>query len=55
MCQINDTFFENLTEEKMEEILARIEKEKPDLRYSTVRDDMAEGLKGCPKSELSKG
>ena len=55
MCQINDTFFENLTEEKIEQILSRIEKEKPDLRYSTVRDDMAEGLPGCPKSELTKG
>lgn len=53
MVQINDTFFENLTEEKIEEILARIEREKPDLRYSTVRDDMAEGLKGCPKSQLT--
>ena len=54
MVQINDTFFENLTEEKIEKILTRIEKEKPDLRYSTVRDDMAEGLKGCPKSEIIK-
>ncbi len=53
MVQINDTFFENLTEQKMEEILARIEREKPDLRYSTVRDDMAEGLKGFPKSQLT--
>ena len=53
MVQINDTFFENLTEEKIEELLARIESEKPDLRYSTVRDDMAEGLKGCPKSQLT--
>ncbi len=52
MCQINDVFFENLTDEKLDQIVARIEKEKPDLRYSTVRDELGAGLAGCPKSEI---
>ena len=52
MCQINDVFFENLTDEKLDQIVARIVKEKPDLRYSTVRDELGAGLAGCPKSEI---
>jgi NADH-quinone oxidoreductase E subunit len=41
VCQINDTYFENLTVDKLEAILVRIEKEKPDLSISTLRDGMA--------------
>lgn len=52
MCQINDCFFENLTPEKLEQILKRIETEKPDLRFSTVNDKLGEGLKGHTKSEV---
>ena len=52
MCEINDTFFENLTPEKLDEILDRIGKEKPDLRFSTVRDALGEGLPGRTKSEV---
>ena len=52
MCQINDVFFENLTESKLETIIARIDKERPDLRFSTVRDELGAGLSGCPKSEI---
>ncbi len=52
MCQINDVFFENLTEERLDQIVARIEEEKPDLRYSTVKDELGAGLAGCPKSEI---
>jgi NADH-quinone oxidoreductase subunit E len=52
MCQINDCFFENLTEEKLETIISRIEKEKPDLRFSTINDKLGEGLKGQTKSEV---
>jgi len=52
MCQINDTFFENLTDEKLEDILGRIQKELPDLRFSTIKDTLGEGLKGSPKSEI---
>lgn len=52
MCQINDVFFENLTDEKLDQLVARIEKEKPDLRYSTVKDELGAGLAGCPKSEI---
>lgn len=54
MCQINDTFFENLTDEKLDTLVARIEKEQPDLRYSTVKDEIGAGLAGCPKSEIIK-
>lgn len=52
MCQVNDVFFENLSEEKLGEIIARIEKEKPDLRFSTIRDELGAGLARCPKSEI---
>jgi NADH-quinone oxidoreductase E subunit len=52
MCQINDVFFENLTDEKLDGIVARIEKEQPDLRYSTIKDELGAGLTGCPKSEI---
>lgn len=54
MCQINDTFFENLTDEKLDTLVARIEKEQPDLRYSTMKDEIGAGLAGCPKSEIIK-
>ena len=52
MVEINDTYFENLTVEKLDHILDRIENEQPDLRYSTVREDLGAGLNGLPKSEV---
>lgn len=52
MCQINDVFFENLSEERLDALLARIEREKPDLRLSTIKDELGAGLSGCPKSEV---
>lgn len=52
MCEINDHFFENLTVEKLEGILERIDKENPDLRFSSVNDKLGAGLKGYTKSEI---
>lgn len=52
LCEVNDHYFENLTPEKLEAIIQRIEKEKPDLRLSTKEDRLGEGLKGYPKSEV---
>jgi NADH-quinone oxidoreductase E subunit len=52
MCQINDVFFENLSEERLETIITRLEKESPDLRLSTVRDELGAGLSGFSKSEI---
>ncbi|MFM1847629.1 MAG: hypothetical protein RL417_1103 [Pseudomonadota bacterium] len=52
MCEINDTFFENLTPEKLDQILDQIGQERPDLRFSTLRDSLGEGLKGRTKSEV---
>lgn len=52
MCEINDTFFENLTPEKLDKILDQIKAVQPDLRFSTVRDALGEGIKGRTKSEL---
>jgi len=52
MVQINDIFFENLTPEKLGQVMDRIEKEKPDLRYSTVREDLGAGFPDLPKSEV---
>lgn len=52
MCQINDTYFENLTNEELKTILDKIEQEKPDLKLSTLTGKMGEGLKGYDKSAL---
>jgi NADH-quinone oxidoreductase subunit E len=52
MCEINDCYFENLNVEKLDQLLNRIEREKPDLRFSAVRDSLGEGLKGHPLSEV---
>lgn len=52
MCEINDTYFENLTLQKLEEIMKRIEKEKPDLSFSSLNDELGAGLKGYTKSEV---
>ena len=52
MMQINDVFFEHLTEAKLLEILERIEKEEPNLRYSTVRESLGKGLPDLPRSEI---
>jgi len=51
MVQINDVFFENLTAEKLDLIMDRIEKEKPDLRYSTLREELGGGLADLPRTE----
>ena len=52
MVEINDTYFENLTPEKLRAVIDRIERENPDLRYSSVTEDLGEGLKDLPKSEV---
>ena len=52
MVQINDVFFENLTPEKLEALMDRIEREQPDLRYSTVREDLGGGMPDRPRSEV---
>lgn len=52
MCEINDCYFENLTPERMEEIINRIDAEEPNLRLSTLDDKLGEGLKDWPKSEV---
>lgn len=54
MVQINDVFFENLTEEKLTRIMDTIEREKPDLRYSTLRGDLGKGMREHPRSEVWK-
>lgn len=52
VCEINDHYFENLTPEKLLEIISKIEVEQPDLRLSTIKDDLGAGLKSHPKSEV---
>ena len=51
-CEINDIYFEELTVEKLEAIIKRIENEKPNLRFSTVHDSLGFGIKGYPKSQV---
>lgn len=45
MCQINDRFFENLSVEDFNKLIDRIEKEKPNLSFSTVNEELGQGLK----------
>lgn len=52
MCEINDSFFEHLTPEILGELMDRIEREQPELRYSTKSDSLGAGLKGYPKSQV---
>ncbi len=52
MVEINDVYFENLTVSKLKDLLDRIEKEKPDLRYSAAREELGAGFKDLPKSEV---
>ncbi|MCC6220185.1 MAG: NADH-quinone oxidoreductase subunit NuoE [Deltaproteobacteria bacterium] len=52
MVEINDTFFENLTPEKLNDLLNKIEKFKPDLRYSGILEELGKGLEGFPKSSV---
>jgi NADH-quinone oxidoreductase E subunit len=54
VVEINDIYFENLTPETLDVLLERIEREKPDLRYSTVREKLGAGLSGVPKSAVWK-
>ena len=52
MVQINDIYFEKLNPGKLDEIISKIEKEKPELRYSTLKDEIGAGLAGYARSEV---
>jgi NADH-quinone oxidoreductase subunit E len=52
IVQINDVFFENLTIEKLDDLIQRIEQELPDLRLNPMTETLGDGLKGCPRSEV---
>ncbi len=52
MCQVNDVFFENLTVEKLDELMKKIAKENPDLRLSMVNDKLGGGLSSHPRSQV---
>ena len=55
MVQINDVFFENLTPETLSSLMDRIEKEKPDLRYSTLKGALGTGLPDLSRSQVLGG
>lgn len=52
MVQINDVFFERLTKESLAAAMDRIEREQPDLRYSTVREELGAGMPDAPRSVI---
>lgn len=52
VVQINDVFFERMTPEKLEDIIGRIEREKPNLRYSVIRESVGKGMPDRPRSEV---
>ena len=54
MAQINDLFFEKLTAEKLDAILDRIQKELPDLRYSTTTGELGNGMSDHSRSQVWK-
>ncbi len=52
MIQLNDVFFENLTKETLGTLMDRIEKDLPDLRYSTKNANLGTGLSDYPRSRV---
>jgi NADH-quinone oxidoreductase E subunit len=54
MCEINDRYFENLTPEKVDEIIDAITYEHPALRYSETERELGSGISKYPKSEVIK-
>lgn len=52
MVEINDVYFENLTAEKLDAIMDRIEKEQPDLRYSAKTLELGDGFKDLGRSQV---
>jgi NADH-quinone oxidoreductase subunit E len=52
MCQINDVFFEKLSPERLDEIIEQISVEKPDLRYSTIREELGKGMPEQSRSQV---
>lgn len=52
MLQLNDVFFENLTAETLGTLMDKIEKEKPDLRFSTIKEELGKGLPDMPRSQV---
>ena len=54
MLEINDVFFENLTSETLGTLMDRIEKDQPDLRYSTIRGELGRGLPDHKRSAVLK-
>ncbi len=52
MCEINDRYFENLSPEKLDELMNLIESNHPDLRFSTLKDELGAGLSHYGFSEV---
>ncbi len=52
VIQINDVYFERLTTDKLDHILERIKQEQPDLKYSTLREELGGGLADYPRSQV---
>lgn len=52
MVQINDMFFENLSVNTLGDLMDRIEKEKPDLRYSDIKQKLGGGFADLPRSQV---
>ncbi|MCC6933326.1 MAG: NAD(P)H-dependent oxidoreductase subunit E [Deltaproteobacteria bacterium] len=52
VVQINDVYFERMDSEKLASLLERIKTELPDLRYSTLKDELGVGLADMPRSQL---
>lgn len=52
VCQINDTFFENLTPEALGTLIERIMKEKPDLSFDLKTERLGEGFSDIAKSRI---
>jgi NADH-quinone oxidoreductase subunit E len=52
MVQINDVYFENLTEESLGLLMDRIQNEKPDLRYSTLSGTLGRGMGDLSRSQV---
>lgn len=49
MCEINDVYFENLTPEKLNDIMNKIQRDKLNLRLSTSKDSFDEAKGSEPR------
>ena len=52
VVQINDVFFERMNPQRLGALLDRLAREQPDLHFSTIREELGNGLPDHPRSAV---